>query len=164
MTLYAKQLDSTYSNLLEKKSISKENQCPEGSHQCGILDTVENILCLENSQQCPINAMVITNTKQKPQSLSSYSYIEYIQLDESTFLHYTNEAVDSPVIAEFAISRKKPCLSNNEEDCDEDKSDPRFILLDTMEESSFYNDNKNENYNKKKKNWNWNSQIKIQNI
>ena len=149
-TLYANQLDSNYLSLLDSKSISKDNQCPEGSHQCGILDTVDNVLCLENSQQCPINDMIITNTKEKPLSFSSFSNVEHIQFNENTFLHYTNEAVNNHVIAEFAISRKKPCLANNEKDCDEDKSDPRFILLDTMDESVFYSENAFENKDKKK--------------
>ena len=149
-TLYANQLDSNYLSLLDKKSISKDNQCPEGSHQCGILDTVDNVLCLENSQQCPINDMIITNTKETPLSFSSFSNVKYIQFNENTFLHYTNEAVNNHVIAEFAISRKKPCLANNEKDCDEDKSDPRFILLDTMDESVFYSENAFENKDKKK--------------
>ena len=150
MTLYANQLESNYLSLLDKKSISKDNQCPEGSHQCGILDTVDNVFCLENSQQCPINDLIITNTKEKPLSFSSFSNVKSIQFNENTFLHYTNEAVNNHVIAEFAISRKKPCLANNEKDCDEDKSDPRFILLDTMDESVFYNENAFENKDKKK--------------
>ena len=149
-TLYANQLESNYLSLLDKQSISKDNQCPEGSHQCGILDTVDNVLCLENSQQCPINDMIITNTKEKPLSFSSFSNVKSIQFNENTFLHYTNEAVNNHVIAEFAISRKKPCLANNEKDCDEDKSDPRFILLDTLDESVFYSENAFENKDKKK--------------
>ena len=45
-------LKISYSDLLQ---ISSKNNCANGYKLCGILDSVKNILCIEESLPCPIN-------------------------------------------------------------------------------------------------------------
>ena len=64
MTLFAyyKLSSKTYYDYLET-AVSKNEDCPENYHQCGILDTVGNKMCLRNEEECPINYIDWENFK-----------------------------------------------------------------------------------------------------
>ena len=64
MTLFAyyKLSSKTYYDYLET-AVSKNEECPENYHQCGILDTVGNKMCLRNEEECPINYIDWENFK-----------------------------------------------------------------------------------------------------
>lgn len=51
---YYKLSSKTYSYYLET-AVSKDEECPTGYHQCGILDTAGNKMCL--NETCPINSI-----------------------------------------------------------------------------------------------------------
>ena len=140
-TLYTNELDISYSDLLQRYTYTRSNKCEDGYKKCGILDTAGNILCLPTNQDCPINDIIITNTMNTPNAFSSYKNAYTIKMDDTTYLHYTNEATNNLVLAEFAVSKKKPCLKDNKKDCEADESDPRFTLLDKIDEYLFYKDN-----------------------
>ena len=51
---YVIRYSKTYRKLLEeKKIIPKNNECPSNFKSCGIIDTLERQLWLENGEQCP---------------------------------------------------------------------------------------------------------------
>ena len=128
----------SYLSLLYNNSVSKGEQCEDGYKQCGILDTVGNILCLPYNSDCPLNDIMITNSLSVPNEFKGYAHINSIQINEDSVIHYTNEAIYNPIIVDFRLSKKLPCLKHNIDDCDTKKGDGRFKLLDKMNLYTFY--------------------------
>ena len=89
-------MDSVYKNLLET-SVKKGEKCKEGYKQCGILDSLDNIMCIKEEQQCPINRIVIDTTQSAPNDNYAYTTIKL----NSSYLHYTNEAIDDYIVSKF---------------------------------------------------------------
>lgn len=137
-SLYNQKSNVNYMSLLDSYSVPSGQQCKEGYHQCGILDTLGNILCLESGQPCPINDIIMTHTNSVPDSFKNYTNYNMIQFDEKSFLYFTNEAVDKPVVVDFVLNKGYPCIYDNMEECEEKDKDPRLILLDEMPLSSLY--------------------------
>lgn len=88
-------MNETYQSLLEK-AVSKGEKCPEGYKQCGILDSLNNIMCIEEDKQCPVNLIVVNTEKNAP---SRYTF-KTEQLNTS-YIHYTNEAIDNYIVSKF---------------------------------------------------------------
>ena len=141
ISLYATESDVSYLSLLYNNSVSKEEQCEDGYKQCGILDTVGNILCLPNDSECPINDIIITNSLSIPNEFINYTNINTIQINENNVLHYTNEGINKPIVVDFRLSQKMPCLKDNIDNCESNKGDGRFKLLDQMNFYTFYDEN-----------------------
>ena len=49
-----------YVNLV-KMSVKSNEKCQNGMKRCGIIDTINQILCLPENEECPINHIVINN-------------------------------------------------------------------------------------------------------
>ena len=82
------------------------NICEVGYKPCGILDTMNNILCLPKKYNCPLNDIIISRNKNS--SLIDNGYDE-ITLNNS-FLIYLNtkENIERPIIITNFISFDKP--------------------------------------------------------
>ena len=99
-----------------KNSVKKGGSCPQGFKQCGILDTLDNILCLPENEECPLNFFVITNNATPP---TEYQYLNITTLSfqdvNGTYLHYSNEAINNPIIVHFEIAETGHlCIDPNE--------------------------------------------------
>ena len=91
-------------NKSDKNSLN--NICEEGYKPCGILDTLNNILCLPNQYNCPLNDMIIS--KNNHSSLIDDGYVE-INLNNSFSIYLnTNENIERPIIITKFISFDKP--------------------------------------------------------
>ena len=145
--LYTNKNEMSYLSLLNN-SVPKGDQCKDGYKQCVILDTVGNILCFPYDSECPINDIFMTNSLSIPNQFKEYNH-NSIQINENTVLHYTNEAINKPIIVDFRLSKKMPCLKNNYNDCDTNKGDRRFKVLDKMNLYTFYEINDLFSYDKK---------------
>ena len=56
-----------YYHLLFSDSVVKENdKCPEGTKNCGYIDTVKNKLCLKNTSSCPVSFIEIRDINSPP--------------------------------------------------------------------------------------------------
>ena len=114
-------MNETYQSLLEK-SVPKGEKCLEGYKQCGILDSLNNIMCIEEDKQCPVNLIVVNKEKNAP---SGYTF-KTEQLNTS-YIHYTNEAIDNYIVTRFVnISEEEIELSPFESKPNEDLSDYSF--------------------------------------
>ena len=89
--------DSTYESLLTS-SVKKGEPCPDNTKQCGILDTLGNIMCIDVNTDCPINLILVTEDNNIP---SEYKYTFTTVKLNNTYLHYTNEAIDKYILAKF---------------------------------------------------------------
>ena len=91
-------------NTSDKNSLN--NICEAGYKPCGILDTMNNILCLPKKYNCPLNDMIIS--KNNDSSLIDDGY-EEINLNNSFSIYLnTNENIERPIIITNFISFDKP--------------------------------------------------------
>ena len=82
------------------------NICEVGYKPCGILDTMNNILCLPKKYNCPLNDIIIS--KNKNLTLIDNGYNE-ITLNNSFFIYLnTEENIEKPIIITNFISFDKP--------------------------------------------------------
>jgi len=82
------------------------NICEDGYKPCGILDTMNNILCFPKKYNCPLNDMIIS--KNNDSSLIDDGYDE-INLNNSFSIYLnTNENIERPIIITNFISFDKP--------------------------------------------------------
>jgi len=92
----------TYEYLLKHSG----EKCEENFKQCGIMDTLGNIMCIPKEDECPVNDIVI-DTKNNNDSLlnSEYniSYPEYLE-ENNLALYYSNKATDQKILTYLAIN------------------------------------------------------------
>ena len=118
-----KELKSTFLNenykTLYKRSVAKGSSCSSGLKPCGVLDSLGNILCLENSQQCPINDLKISQSmpdKDYKNDNSDYKY---------TSLWYSNKKIKMPIVVEVTDTEGNSVCSNVKEYL---SNEPYYVL------------------------------------
>ena len=118
-----------------RNSVEYDSECEIGFKKCGILDTNNRKLCVEENNDCPINKMIIDNNELSP---NDYKY-NTLELKNNKFLHYTNEAIDNQIIVNFTISAGIPCLDPNEINTEY----PQYILDKNFKKYSCSHKNEN---------------------
>ena len=84
-------LSTTYYDLLK---LTKESGCKDGYRQCGILDTVGNKLCIDNTYPCPINNIKTDLTFKKNDYLNNgYNYASLKKMSYNYHLYYSNDLI-----------------------------------------------------------------------
>ncbi len=102
-----------YHDLLYDGSIIKKNEtCPEGKKSCGYIDTIYNILCIDNKSECPINYIKIDKTP--PEGITHLRTIKGDQIN----IYYSNNPYENrtgtPYIqAAFKIGEDELCAIPN---------------------------------------------------
>lgn len=91
--------NATYESLL-KSSVKKGQQCPTDYKQCGILDTLDNIMCVSKDAPCPINLIIMDKNEIPPKEYTDKYRFTSIRLN-SLYIHFTNEAIDNQILAKF---------------------------------------------------------------
>ena len=145
-----------YFNLLNL-SVSSNEECPSDLKQCGLLDTMNNKMCIDKDKECPINMIIMKNTSEPP---TEYNYtFKNVSFDDGSYLFYTNEAIDQHIIGNITVNDGDLCINpndfftNNEkyilekydEKCrtiNEIQYDRNFIKIDTIDKYSLYSENK----------------------
>ena len=142
-TFYTKDVKVSYKTLLEH-SVSSNEQCESGYKQCGILNTKGDKLCLKKSQECPINYLKVTSSESNYdindiEDYNALSYSSYFNLGES-YLHYSNKAVDRPIIADLRFAIDEICEGGFEEYCDNyNYEQTHYQLIDKISARDFFN-------------------------
>jgi len=77
---------------------------------CGILDDLNQIVCLHQNYSCPIND-IIFNQNQTYSIKINETIINYdnIKINDNLYIHYTNKNINKKIISSFNISFDKPC-------------------------------------------------------
>ena len=140
-------LDSSYNySSLLSHSVKKGEECKEGYKKCGILDTMNNVMCLKEEQTCPINLLFVTDMASLPTEYSNYTF-KRVSFDDGKVLHFTNQAVDQKIVTDFRISDEQVCINS-----DEYNSPYSSYVLDYYQyygcKTKFSNIQYNTNYNK----------------
>lgn len=110
----------TYEELLNNGNIIKKNsECNNGYKNCGVIDTLEQQLCLPENISCPINDIQIIDSY-FDSSINSYkekgydfkespSYLK----DQVTFL-YSNNQTNKSIIGKILLNDYWPCANPTE--------------------------------------------------
>jgi len=131
---YAEKKSKEYSfTKLAKYTVKKGENCPIDKKQCGYL-TEDSILCLNNTDICPINDIIINN--QSTFSIDNITY-NHIQFMDDNYIHYTNEKIDNKIIFDLLFSIEHPLslieINNNDYN--------KIFKLHYSEVDSYYNGN-----------------------
>ena len=97
---------------LDFKVARSAEQCPSLTKACGIIDTKKNVLCLDESLECPINKLRIL---QKRDAIPTDFNYKVELLDSEKRLIYTNQNMAGEIIHEFKISQETPCIDTGYE-------------------------------------------------
>ncbi len=140
-------LDSSYNySSLLSHSVKKGEECQKGYKKCGILDSMNNIMCLKEDQTCPINLLFVTDMASLPTKYSNYTF-KRVFFEDGKILHFTNQAVDQYIVTGFRLSDSQVCINS-----DEYNSPYSSYVLDYYQyygcKTKFSNIQYNTNYNK----------------
>ena len=80
-------------------SVLEEEECEKGYKKCGKLDDFGNYLCIEENDECPINDIKVTNSRDEEYEKLNYSYII---INDNKYLYYTNTS-EKPVISKLKV-------------------------------------------------------------
>ena len=112
-------------------------ECEEKYKQCGILDTLGNIMCIPEEDECPINEMIV--------DLDSNDYlytplgynITYLEnFTENYALYFTNKAIEKEIITKIKMSNETPTYINPDNFIFDEKA--YLDYLDSFSDSDGY--------------------------
>ena len=123
-------------------NLTTENGCKEWYRKCGILDTIGNILCIDNNFDCPINKLIVdlhsNKNNYKDEGLKEI-YNENLIYNYK--FYYSNESLDGNSIVSLLFSDENPRYIT--------KSN---FIVDKAAYKEYYNDNLNNNNENKEEN------------
>ena len=144
----------SYIKLLYSNNIIGKNQkCPDGMKPCGIIDSFDNILCLNKDDECPINDIIFDD---KP-NLEEYKTVK-LAINNS-YYHFNNKETNKKIISDLFIFKESPCYDSQEYNwinfnvlekgdnrtgckiINGKKNDYRYVLLDSINQFQLYQDN-----------------------
>ena len=150
---YAKRkYDYSYRNLIHSKYIIKKyEKCPKGMKPCGKIDSFDNILCLNISDECPINNIIFNNK----QSLPAYTSRK---LNNNSYYHFNNKEPNIKLISNLFVFKGDPCYDSQEYNwinfhllekgkngtgckAKNGKIDYRYVYLESINQLQLYKDN-----------------------
>lgn len=154
MPMYRNSFKYTYLDYLNLTN-DYGTDCIEG-HICGVLDILGQVLCLPNNQLCPINKIVIQETKTPP--TDGYRYVLLYSSNATSHHYVTRDALNQPVITEMNISEGLittdpnvycsgtkdiyPLSAKQTIDCTKEEAkkliDPNYRLIDTVDKETFF--------------------------
>ena len=89
------------------KIINKTQDCPGTSKSCGIIDTLNRKLCVDQNEDCPINKDDIDNF---PVNLFTSNQ----KLDNDNKMYLNEEVEEKKIITSIKLSDGFPCIRSNE--------------------------------------------------
>ena len=107
-TLCGKRIEYSYLDFTVEKLPA---DCPTGTRSCGIVDTLNNVLCIPNATECPLNKILIRAKTEVPPTDFVYQTLPIDDGDK--IIYYTNQDTKGYIVNEFRISEDVPCINNN---------------------------------------------------
>ena len=97
LSICGKTQNDEYFDLLFSTSIVPENEnCPEGTKNCGYIDTIKNKLCLKNDSECPVSYIQIRDINSPPPP--GITNLKVISSDKIKFYYSNNPYANSSEI------------------------------------------------------------------
>ena len=130
-------ITTKYNRLL---NLTNGNECKEGYKKCGILDTLGNLLCIDNYFDCPINDLNADLFQNKNNyTKKGYKEIYNENLIYNYKFYYSNESLDGNAIVSLLFSDERPRYITTDN-----------FIIDVAAFKDYYDDEldpKNYNYN-----------------
>lgn len=117
----------TYESLLKN---STKTYCQNGFKPCGILDTLENILCIPQKDKCPLNDLIIDSPKNSLLLKKEYQEIN-INIERSFYLYY-GESTSNKLIVDLLFSFITPFSHDWDQLLNQSIEDPYIIDYDFL--------------------------------
>jgi hypothetical protein len=114
-TICAKRVPQSYLDLIV---VSSANKCPIDTKPCGKVDSIENVLCVSNLTNCPVNKILFLESKDPIPTDFKYTVVP---LGDNKKILYTNENVKGEIVQEFKLSEGQPCLDPTYENINSDQ-------------------------------------------
>ena len=100
---------SNMSSYLGLSIEGQNNSCPLNLKNCGIIDSLSNIMCVPISDDCPINDIqILSNNETVP---SGYKNISLNRNGEKKIIVFGNKGITGKIAVEFKISDNIPCMN-----------------------------------------------------
>ena len=100
-------------DILIKNSTKTKEEClnQKGMKICGMLDELNQIVCLNENIECPLNDIIINNNSTHKEIINNTEIIyDTIPIEvKNYFIHYTNKNIGKQIISGFNISFGYPC-------------------------------------------------------
>ena len=97
---------------LIKNSTNTIEECLKQKNMkvCGILDDLNQIVCLHENYSCPINDIIFNQNKEYSIKINE-TIINYdnIKINDNLYIHFTNKNINKKIISSFNISLGEPC-------------------------------------------------------
>jgi hypothetical protein len=105
-----------YFDYLNKYSVEAGGQCKSGDQKCGILNSKGRILCLPESEDCPLNGFFISEKNPIEINNPNYQYQELMDdfSGKHYYFYYSNTETENKIITKFKLSHGLPCMFSNE--------------------------------------------------
>ena len=102
-----KYLSINYRKLL--KLITKDGKCMEGYRKCGIMDTLGNILCIDELFECPMNKIIIDLISKNSTYLNNkYKAVSFNNITYNYNLYYSTNYTNSNITVSLKRGEKIP--------------------------------------------------------
>lgn len=154
-TLCSERIPSTYLDLTISEN---ENKCPNNMRSCGIVDSLNNVMCVPLATPCPYNYMQIIPDGQPLPAGFNYTIIPLYGAN----LILSNQNTKGKLIVDLMLNEDIPCADSNfksysgipfllekfyyKRTCERplgiEKYDQEFELKDSYSYYSTYNENK----------------------
>lgn len=103
---YNKITNMTAYEYLMKHSVTEFKDCGIGMKKCGKIDDMDNYLCVNKEDSCPITDIIITNSNETLQDYDS------INLTDNKRLLFTTLPTKGKIIKSLKVTEGKPCLNS----------------------------------------------------
>lgn len=100
---------------------SSEDLCPNNTRNCGVIDSVSNILCVKREIPCPMNFIKFYESYDKiPENLRSETLIKLV----NGFFVLSNNFLKGKILVDFRIMDSQPCANP---DYENEKTKPYLL-------------------------------------
>lgn len=87
--------------------VSKNEDCPPGTKKCGRIDSLDNILCVNSSDDCPVTKIIFSNKEEL-----GYTAVK----GANTYLNYSKEPTEESIPIQLKMSERNICADLSETD------------------------------------------------
>ena len=88
---------NSYLDYLKNNYLSIGN-CSNNYYNCGIIDSINQSLCLPNANECPINKIIINNNEKVSDNYKTY------KLNNEKYIHISNNETNSSIIYNITLT------------------------------------------------------------
>jgi hypothetical protein len=90
---------------LDMTVAARANSCPFKTRSCGVIDSLNNIMCVDQSLPCPLNELKFIGNGQTVPTDKNYTSIDV----KGGKILTSNQNVNGKILDEFSVSDRQPC-------------------------------------------------------